>query len=92
MSAMQERAAQVAYRGITLAVAASEIGPDRASSASLYLLVTVCNVPGALAARVHGCSRQNVSKLLRAVEERREHPAYEAALAALEAQFSGEDA
>ena len=82
MSQLSENAAGLAFRGI-LAAAELTIG-EAAKPAALYLLVTGGNVPGALAARVYGCSKQYVSKALREVEDRREDPAFDAALAALE--------
>lgn len=69
---VQARAAQVALRGIRAALATSSIAPAQRTTAAFYLLVTGCNVPAALAAEAAGCSRQNVSKSLGKVEDRRE--------------------
>jgi hypothetical protein len=82
MSALELNAARIAYRALTVA-AETTIG-EGAPQAALYLLVTGANVPGALAARVYGSSKQYVSKALRQVEDRREDPKFDQAMAALE--------
>lgn len=87
---LESRAGQVAWQGISLAVANSRVPPERAQSTALYLLVTGCNLPGALAAEVVGCTKQNVSQLLAAVEDRRELPEYDAELGRLERMIFGE--
>lgn len=87
---IEQRAGQVAWRGVQMAVAAAGLPPEQRQGAALYLLVTACNLPGALAAQVAGCTRQNVSKMLGKVEDRREDPAYDAALAAIEQQLMGD--
>lgn len=74
-------------KALHLALRQSEIDPERRQSVALYLLVVVANVPGATAARAAGCTKQNVSKLLRRVQDRRDDPAFDAALSRLEAEF-----
>ncbi len=69
---LQARAARVALRGISAALATSRIPAEQQTTAAFYLLVTACNVTAALAAEAAGCSRQNVSKSLGKVEDRRE--------------------
>lgn len=59
MSALIERAARIAWAGIAGAVVA-ELPAPRRRAAAIYLLVTQCNLPGACAARVIGCSKQNI--------------------------------
>lgn len=84
---MEARAGAIAFRGILMAVAASGIAPERQQTAALYLLVTGCNLPGAVAGEVAGCTKQNVSKLLRKVEDRRDDAVFDQALASLERQL-----
>jgi hypothetical protein len=88
MSLVRERATIGMLQVVRAIVATSTIPEDRQVTAGLYLLVTCCNVPGALAARAYGCSKQNISKAMRAVEWRREDPQFDAELARLEAIFS----
>lgn len=79
----QIRAARVAYRGIFLAVRTTM--PDHAPRPlAVYLLVTLCNVPGTVAGRVAGISKQAVSKDLRDIEARRDETDYDLTLAVLE--------
>lgn len=85
-----ERAARAALTGIRAAVVTSGFDDDDRRAVEIYLLVTACNLPGAIAADAAGCSKQNVSKLLRAVEDRRERPDYEIRLGRLEAMIVGE--
>lgn len=86
----EARAGRIALVGISAAIAAvPELPPERRETTAVYLLVTFCNLPGALAAEVLGCSRQNVSQVLGRVEDRREDPRFDAALSRLEAQFMG---
>lgn len=87
---IEARASLVAMQGIRLAVETSDIAPERHVTATLYLLVTGCNIPGAVAALAAGCSKQNVSKILGRVEDRREDPAFDAALGKLERRMFGE--
>ncbi|MBG6211758.1 hypothetical protein IWQ49_006449 [Labrenzia sp. EL_126] len=68
-----QAAAEVAFAGF-VAATASRLGQDHVRKCSLYLLVTGCNVPGATAARVYGCTKQYVSKVMRQVEDLREDP------------------
>jgi len=83
------RAARIALKGIRLALSQSQIRIADRRSVEIYLLVTACGVNGAMAAEVCGCTKQNVSKLLRSVEERREVGGYDQALSALEAAIMG---
>jgi hypothetical protein len=87
---LQARAARVALKGIQIAVAASGLPPDRQTTAAFYLLVTACNISSATVAEAYGCTRQNISKALRGVEDRRDDPAFGAAIDKLEAQIMGE--
>lgn len=86
---IRERATAGMLLALNAMVANSAIAEERRITTVQYLLCTACNVPGALAARVYGCSKQNISKSLRAVEWRREDPDYDAELARLEAIFFG---
>lgn len=83
-------AARIALNGIRAAVAASTIRPADRRAAELYLLVTTCNVNQVLAASVAGCTKQNVSKLLAAAEDRRELTDFDAAISAIERSILGE--
>jgi len=83
------RAARASYAGIRAAVGASTFTPDERRAVEIYLMVTACNLPGAVVGKAAGCSKQNVSKLLRAVEDRREQADYDRRLSALEAVFEG---
>lgn len=83
------RAVTVTLKGIRAALSQGAVKPVDRRSVEIYLLVTSCGVNGTLAAEVCGCTKQNVSKLLRSVEERREAPDYDQAIAALEAAIMG---
>lgn len=83
------RAARIALKGIRFALFQAAIKPADRRSVEIYLLVTGCGVKGTLAAEVCGCSKQNVSKLIQAVEERRELRDYDKAITALEAAILG---
>lgn len=87
---LEARAATMALRGVQLAVASAGIPQPHRPYAELYLLVTSCNVGGALAAEAAGCSKQNVSKACRAIEDRRDDPALDGPLSRLERQLMGE--
>lgn len=88
---LQAKAARVALRGIEAALAASQMPREQQTTAAFYLLVTVCNVPAALAAEAAGCTRQNVSKSLGKVEDRRESDfVFGAQIGAIEARLMGE--
>jgi hypothetical protein len=87
---LEARAGRVAWKGIAVAVATSSIEAEHRETAALYLLVTGCNVPGAVAGEVVGCSRQNVSQVIRRVEDRRDDPQFDAELARLERLLFGE--
>lgn len=88
MTNVLTRAARAALSGIRCAVAASAFAPRERRAVETYLMVTACNLEGATVAEVLGCSKQNVSKLCRAVEDRRERADYDRALSALENVFS----
>lgn len=79
-----EQATAIAWRAILMAVKAAGVPARQQNPVALYLLVVVCNVPGAVAARAAGCSKQNVSKILRGVEARRDDAAFDRQLAELE--------
>lgn len=83
------RAVIMTLKGIRAAIGTSPLRAADHRSVEIYLLVTVCGVNGTLAAEVCGCTKQNVSKLLRSVEQRREAADYDQAIAALEAAFIG---
>lgn len=83
------RAAGVALKGIRFSLATSELQPADRRAAEIYLLVTICGISQPLAAEVCGCTKQNVSKLLKVVEDRRDDPAFDAALELLEAALGG---
>ncbi|TRL39844.1 hypothetical protein [Rhizobium straminoryzae] len=88
--AKMREAARIALKGIRAAVEASAIRHADRRAAELYLLVTGCNVPQVLAAEVAACTKQNVSKLLAAAEERRDNPDFDAALSRIERAILGE--
>lgn len=81
---MIDRAVTIAYRAIRMAVAQSGLPERQHTPVALYLLVVVCGVPGAAAATAAGCTKQNVSKSVRGVEERREDASFDLALTRLE--------
>lgn len=88
---IEARAAKLALRGIQAAVALSGIAPERQTTAAFYLLVLVGNVPAAIVAEAAGCTRQNISKALGKVEDRRdEDREFGAAMDRLEAQLMEE--
>lgn len=79
-----DAAARVALAGIHLACRAQPgLTPEQHWPAALYLLVTECNVTGASAGRAAGCSKQNIAKHVRRIEEARTCAALDAALATL---------
>lgn len=84
------KAVTMALKGIRAALVHSAIRPGDHRSVEIYLLVTACGVNGTLAAEVCGCTKQNVSKLLKSVEERREAADYDQAIAGLEAVIVGD--
>jgi hypothetical protein len=88
VTAILERAASIAWRGIASLVAA-ELPAERRRASALYLLVIACNVPGATAARIAGCSKQNISKMIARVEQLREDPDYDRQLARIEERLAG---
>jgi hypothetical protein len=85
-------AARVAWAGIRLAVAASQIPEERELTTAYYLMVTICNLKLVDVAKLIGCSKQNLSKAVRQVEERREDAEFDAMIGDLEQQFLGERA
>lgn len=90
MSRILDRAAQIAAVGIQAMVASTALPARARRSVEVYLLVTGCNINGATAAALAGCTKQNVSKLLRSVEARRDDPRFDQVLAGLERQLFGE--
>lgn len=84
---LEARAGRIALKGIAVALSVSPIPSEHRETTALYLLVTVCNLPGSVAAEALDCSRQNVSQVLRRVEDRREDPIFNAALEQLEADL-----
>jgi hypothetical protein len=83
------KAARIALKGIRFALFQAALKPTDRRSVELYLLVTACGVNGTIAAEVCGCTKQNVSKLVRAVEQRRDERDYDTAITALEAAILG---
>lgn len=79
-----DRSTRIALNGIRAAVAGAGVPADLQRRAAVYLLVTGCNVPGATAARAIGVSKQYVWKVLRQVEDLREDPDCDRALAKIE--------
>lgn len=90
MSETLSRAARVAAVGVRAAVATSSLPAEIREAATLYLLVTGCNLPGAQVGRLVGCSKQNVSKRIARVEAAREVTPIDLALAELEQQLFGD--
>ncbi|MBV2183765.1 MAG: hypothetical protein KUL88_04385 [Rhizobium sp.] len=83
-------AARLGLKAVRLALTATAIEPRERRAAELYLLVTGLGVNQVLAAEVAGCTKQNVSKLVASVEDRREDGAFDRQLAALERAILGE--
>lgn len=83
----QRRAASIALKGVRLALSASKVRQSDRRSVEIYLLVTTCGVSQPLTADICGCTKQNVSKLLRRVEYRRDDRAFDEAIAELEQVF-----
>jgi hypothetical protein len=90
MSSPAEAAALVALRGIRAAVSASIIEERDRRAVEIYLLVTVCNVAQVVAADVCGCTKQNVSKRMKCVEDKRDKADFDRALAAIERMILGD--
>ncbi|MGN8170473.1 hypothetical protein [Agrobacterium sp. 22117] len=86
----ENRAARIALKAIRFALFHAAIKPADRRSVEIYLLVTTCGVNQAIAADVCGCTKQNVSKLLKSVEDRRDQAEFDRALSALEAVIVGE--
>ncbi|MEQ9247046.1 MAG: hypothetical protein RLO21_13745 [Nitratireductor sp.] len=82
-----ERAARVAAVGIEAMVRASGVEAGLVRPVTLYLLVTGCNLPGAVVARVVGCTKQNVSKHQQRIEDLRDEPGFDAQLQSFEDQL-----
>lgn len=57
-----------------LAAANTKLPEKYAKKVAVYLLVTGANAPAAIAGRILGCTRQNVFKMVRSVEDLREDP------------------
>jgi hypothetical protein len=87
VTAILERAAAIAWRGI--AAITADLPADRRRSAALYLLSTSCNLNGAVVARVAGCTKQNVSKARARIEALRDDPVFDAQLEAIEERLAG---
>lgn len=83
-------AARLGLKAVRLALTATTIDPRERRATELYLLVTGLGVNQVLAAEVAGCTKQNVSKLVASVEDRREDSAFDRQLAALERAILGE--
>jgi hypothetical protein len=83
----QRRAASIALKGVRLALSASKVREMDRRSVEIYLLVTTCGMSQPLTAYVCGCTKQNVSKLLKRVEDRRDNRAFDEAIAELEQVF-----
>jgi hypothetical protein len=78
------RACKIAMTGIRAACASRGVSGRLLISVTFYLTVTFCNVPAALVARAYGCTRQNVAKSLKHIEDRRESAAFDRLLTELE--------
>lgn len=89
MTRSLDRAARVAAIGISGAIEAAGLAAELRRSALFYLLVTGCNLPGATAAAIVGCTKQNVSKHLARIEAAREDPRTDAALDRIEQTLFG---
>lgn len=80
----QHRSARTAYLSISSAVRLAGVAETQIKSLALYLLVTGCNVPGAVAAAAAGCTKQNVSKQIRKIEDRRDDGEFDRTVSQLE--------
>lgn len=89
MTTLIERAAQLAAVGVDAVLASSDLNKDLRRPAALYLLVVGCNLPGATVAQAVGCTKQNVSKHLKRIEDAREDAAFDAKLADIETRLFG---
>jgi hexokinase len=89
MTSLIERSARLAAIGVRALVDQAGLADELKRPVALYLLVNQCNLPGATVARVAGCSKQNVSKTIRRVEDLRDRAPIDAAIAALEARLEG---
>lgn len=83
------RAAIVALRGIRAVLVATDIVEGDRRAIEIYLLVTMCGVNQSTAAQACGCTKQNINKLLKAVEDRRDAPHFDTALSRLETIMEG---
>ena len=82
--------ARIGLKAVRLALVASPIEIRERRACELYLLVTALGINQVLAAEVAGCTKQNVSKLVRTVEDRREDRAFDSALEAIERAILGD--
>ncbi|MBG6143596.1 hypothetical protein IWQ51_001719 [Labrenzia sp. EL_142] len=82
-----QAAAEVAFAGF-LAAATGRISEEHVRKVALYLLVAGCNVQSTTAARVYGCTKQYVSKVMRQIEDLREDPDINQVLQDLERTLS----
>ncbi len=89
MTRLVERAAQIAAIGVDAVLATSDIDRDLRRPVAFYLLVVGCNLPGSTVAQVAGCTKQNVSKHLKRVEDARENAAFDAQLEQIETRLFG---
>jgi hypothetical protein len=84
-----DEAVRVTYRAVRALVEVSMIPSPLRITAAYYLVCTYCNVRGLTLARVIGVSKQNISKALKKVEDRRDDPDFDAELTRLESIFEG---
>lgn len=84
---LSRRAASVALKGVRFAISSSKVRPQHRRAVEIYLLVTMCGVSQPLTADVCGCTKQNVSKLLKSVEDRRDNRELDEAIMQLERIF-----
>lgn len=89
MASLIERSARVAAIGVEAMVKASGLPERFQRPVAIYLLTVGCNLPGATVATISGCTKQNVSKHLRQVEDRRDEPDFDQALSAIERKLFG---
>lgn len=85
-----QQAALIAFKGIKAAVAPlTQLSGAERRALEIYLLVTACNVNQVTAAAVAGCTKQNVSKRMRHIEDRREAADFDALVERLERGILG---
>ncbi len=79
-----------ALRAIRFALTSTAIDTDDRRAVEVYLLVTCCGVYPALAAEACSCTKQNISKLVGRVEDRRDDATFDGILSAFEAAMVGD--